>query len=110
MMKAVGMSYEEIIDTLNNEQKNALELLKSQKNIFVTGNAGTGKSYLIKAFTLFCKKEKEPRKRSAALLSISYNCLISASGISGSSGGSGDTMSRISNQKVEPSPNLLLTP
>lgn len=58
MMKAVGMSYEEIIDTLNNEQKNALELLKSQKNIFVTGNAGTGKSYLIKAFTLFCKKEK----------------------------------------------------
>jgi ATP-dependent DNA helicase PIF1 len=32
------------------DQKNALEKLKSRKNIFITGGAGTGKSTLVKAY------------------------------------------------------------
>lgn len=54
----------------------------------------------------------QTKKRTALTLSASsfYSCRISASGISSSSGFSGGTMSRISNQNVEPSPSLLLTP
>ena len=47
------MSFDEIFATLNTEQRNAFALLTSKQNVFVTGNAGTGKSYLIKAFTKY---------------------------------------------------------
>lgn len=35
---------------LNKEQKEALEIMESKANIFLTGNAGTGKSYLLNTF------------------------------------------------------------
>lgn len=36
--------------TLSNEQEKALELLQSGENVFLTGGAGSGKSFLIKHF------------------------------------------------------------
>ena len=45
-------------DTLNDEQSDIFKELVNGKNIFLTGNAGTGKSYLVKAFSDYCD-EKE---------------------------------------------------
>jgi len=46
-------------NTLNADQKLAFDMLKygydSGKNYLITGNAGTGKSYLIDAYTEFCE-------------------------------------------------------
>lgn len=50
------MSFSEIYHTLNSEQREAFQLLQSGKNVFITGNAGTGKSYLIKAFDKYCSE------------------------------------------------------
>ena len=36
--------------TLNKEQTKAFEVMASGKNVFLTGNAGTGKSFLVKTF------------------------------------------------------------
>lgn len=41
--------------TLNKEQTKAFEIMASGKNVFLTGNAGTGKSFLIKTFIGFCQ-------------------------------------------------------
>lgn len=49
---------EEIYASLNNEQKAVFDRLKNGENIFVTGNAGTGKSYLVNAFSEYCDNEK----------------------------------------------------
>lgn len=38
------------METLNNEQKQALELMNGYSNVFLTGKAGVGKSYVIKKF------------------------------------------------------------
>lgn len=50
--------YPKIYDTLNDDQKLAFQMLvygqDSGVNYFLTGNAGTGKSYLIEAFYRFC--------------------------------------------------------
>jgi len=45
---------------LNAEQKEALELLKGQGNIFLTGAAGTGKSFLLKHFLREATDEEIP--------------------------------------------------
>lgn len=45
-------------DILNDEQSDIFKELVNGKNIFLTGNAGTGKSYLVKAFSDYCD-EKE---------------------------------------------------
>lgn len=45
-------------DQLNPRQKHALDLMKKRKNIFLTGQAGTGKSYTIKAFVKWCIRER----------------------------------------------------
>lgn len=45
--------------TLNNEQREIFDRLVSGENIFITGNAGTGKSYLVKAFDEWCEKNKK---------------------------------------------------
>ena len=37
-------------------QKEVLRLLKTQKNVFITGEAGTGKSYLINQYIEYCKE------------------------------------------------------
>jgi len=36
---------------LKQKQSDALELMKSGKNVFLTGKAGTGKSYITNMFT-----------------------------------------------------------
>ena len=38
---------------LNDKQKEALELVKEGKNIFITGSAGTGKSFLLQFITKY---------------------------------------------------------
>lgn len=43
---------------LTKGQKNALKTLKEGNNVFLTGNAGTGKSYVLNKFIEYCKKEK----------------------------------------------------
>lgn len=49
---------EEIYASLNDEQKAVFDRLKNGENIFITGNAGTGKSYLVNAFSDYCFNEK----------------------------------------------------
>ena len=49
---------EEIYASLNDEQKAVFNRLKNGENIFITGNAGTGKSYLVNAFSDYCDNEK----------------------------------------------------
>lgn len=55
-------TYPEIYDTLNEDQKLAFRMLvygyDSGVNYFLTGAAGTGKSYLIDAFYQFCRKNR----------------------------------------------------
>jgi ATP-dependent DNA helicase PIF1 len=45
------------IDNLNEEQRRTLELFQDGKNIFLTGQAGTGKSYTLKLLCAWCKEE-----------------------------------------------------
>ncbi len=48
------MNYGLMYDTLNYEQKSVFNKLINGENVFITGNAGTGKSYLIKAYDEYC--------------------------------------------------------
>lgn len=48
------MNYGLIYNTLNFEQKGVFNKLVNGENVFTTGNAGTGKSYLIKAYDEYC--------------------------------------------------------
>ena len=41
--------------SLNNEQTMAFEIMASGVNVFLSGNAGTGNSYLLKAYVEHCK-------------------------------------------------------
>lgn len=47
-----------ILDTLNSDQKRVFDMMVKGENIYLAGNAGTGKSYLIKAFIEYCEKNK----------------------------------------------------
>ena len=42
--------------TLNSEQEAALELMASGVNVFMTGEAGTGKSTLVREFIRRCEE------------------------------------------------------
>lgn len=42
---------------LSPEQQEALELMLSGKNVFLTGEAGTGKSTILRQFREQCKRE-----------------------------------------------------
>jgi predicted ATPase len=42
---------------LSNEQQSALDLMFSGKNVFLTGEAGTGKSTILRKFREQCRKE-----------------------------------------------------
>ncbi len=50
-----GKSLEEF---LNEEQKAVFEAMKNGENIFLTGEGGTGKSFLVDAFTLYCQSNR----------------------------------------------------
>lgn len=47
-----------LYETLNTEQQQVFDRLKDGESIFITGNAGTGKSYLVKAFDEYCQNKK----------------------------------------------------
>lgn len=49
-------NYEELYSTLTTDQKSALELLIKKRNVFLTGEAGTGKSYVVNVFTRYCEE------------------------------------------------------
>ncbi len=38
------------------KQNTALDILKSGKNVFITGSAGTGKTYLLNEYTQYLKE------------------------------------------------------
>jgi len=40
------------------KQKTALDILKSGKNVFITGSAGTGKTYLLNQYTQYLKERR----------------------------------------------------
>ena len=40
------------------KQKTALDILKSGKNVFITGSAGTGKTYLLNEYTQYLKERR----------------------------------------------------
>jgi hypothetical protein len=40
------------------KQKTALDILKSGKNVFITGSAGTGKTYLLNRYTRYLKERR----------------------------------------------------
>lgn len=48
------------MENLTEEQKAVFEALKSGKNIFLTGNAGTGKSYVLDRYIDYLYKNKVP--------------------------------------------------
>ena len=52
--KPVVVTEKPMYDTLNDEQKEVFKKLKNGENTFITGNAGTGKSYLVRAFAKWC--------------------------------------------------------
>lgn len=57
--KFISKSSKELQDkmhTLNDEQKEAMYKMIIGKNCFVTGDAGTGKSYVINLFTQWCEE------------------------------------------------------
>jgi ATP-dependent DNA helicase PIF1 len=54
---------------LNSEQRYALQLMQSGRSCYVSGEAGTGKSFLIETFFLWCANNgsDKPRRRVAKL-------------------------------------------
>lgn len=49
------MNYNEQYYELNDDQRACFDRMVEGENIFITGNAGTGKSFLVKAFDEFCE-------------------------------------------------------
>jgi ABC-type lipoprotein export system ATPase subunit len=58
--KNTTVKHLKVMDTLNIKQKEIAEKIKSGKNTFITGFAGSGKSYLIDHI---CKILKENKKK-----------------------------------------------
>ena len=50
------MSYADYDKALNAGQKAVMQKLQAGENVFITGNAGTGKSFLVSAYTAYCKE------------------------------------------------------
>ena len=44
---------------LNKDQLDILEFIKERKNVFITGGAGTGKSFLLKKITEYLKEAEK---------------------------------------------------
>lgn len=58
---------------LNDEQKNAMYTMMIGENCFITGDAGTGKSYLIKLFTKWCEEGNRQLLKTAPTGKASVN-------------------------------------
>ena len=50
------LSYATLYESLTEDQKQAIELLIKKRNVFLTGEAGTGKSYVVNVFTKYCEE------------------------------------------------------
>lgn len=50
-------TYAEMYETLTADQKHAINILTQGKNVFLTGEAGTGKSYVVNTFTKYCEEQ-----------------------------------------------------
>jgi len=46
------------IEELNSEQRQVFDRMVAGENLFITGDAGTGKSYLVKTFKKYCEEHK----------------------------------------------------
>lgn len=79
----------EIRDSLTDEQKEAFDIMCSGENVFLTGNAGTGKSYVTKAFIAWCEQQHKE-------ILITAPTGVAAINIGGS------TLHRIFNAPVDP--------
>lgn len=55
-LKPIEYNIEEEIKDLNDEKKEAFKILYSGKNVFLTGEAGTGKTYLINKYVEYLTK------------------------------------------------------
>ena len=49
-------TYETLYHTLNDEQAEVFNKIINGENVFITGNAGTGKSYIVKVLDKFCEE------------------------------------------------------
>lgn len=49
-------TFQQMYDTLNDEQKCVLQDMINGKSIFLTGNAGVGKTYLMEVFQAYCNE------------------------------------------------------
>ncbi len=58
-LEALGKTYADDDDSLTVSQRTGLEMLLSGKNCFVTGEGGTGKSYLISRFSDAVRSRKK---------------------------------------------------
>lgn len=85
---------------LNEEQSQALELLQSGENVFITGGAGSGKSYLLKAFTRDLDPKQMPILAStgAAAVLLGGRTFHSFFGLGIMEGGANATLERVSNE------------
>lgn len=50
------MLYADYEKALNAGQKEVMQKMQDGKNVFITGNAGTGKSFLVSAYTAYCRE------------------------------------------------------
>jgi len=91
----------EELDALNPDQKQALELLSSGENIFLTGGAGCGKSYVVRHFMKDVIPKQMPILAStgAAAVLLGGRTFHSFFGLGIMEGGFEATFQRVSNDK-----------
>lgn len=91
----------EELDALNPDQKQALELLSSGENIFLTGGAGCGKSYVVRHFMKDVIPKQMPILAStgAAAVLLGGRTFHSFFGLGIMEGGFEATFHRVSNDK-----------
>lgn len=92
------MSKKTNTESLSNEQADALDLLNSGENVFLTGGAGSGKSFLIRHFMKDIAKEQMPILAStgAAAVLIGGRTFHSFFGLGIMDGGADATFERAS--------------
>jgi ATP-dependent DNA helicase PIF1 len=92
-----------LMEGLSEDQKKALDLLTSDRNVFVTGGAGTGKSYLMKKFMSQIDSKKFPLLAStgAAAVLVGGRTFHSYFGLGIMEGGPRETVDRaVKNKRV----------